>query len=201
MTRSVLAALAIMILGAGVLAWGTDGFNAFTDEGARRYAVSRNPRPVPDALLQDQLGRRFGLQELRGRLVAVEFIYVNCPTVCAALGQAFRRVRDALPAERLGRDVLLLSVSFDQRRDVPARLADYAQLHGADGETWRIVRVEDAVQLEALLKTFGIVVISDGFGGFEHNAALYLVDRAGRLVRIDDYDRPLDFAARVRAAL
>lgn len=201
MTRSVLAALAIMILGAGVLAWGTDGFNAFTDEGARRYAVSRNPRPVPDALLQDQLGRRFGLQELRGRLVAVEFIYVNCPTVCAALGQAFRRVRDALPAERLGRDVLLLSVSFDQRRDVPARLADYAQLHGADGETWRIVRVEDAVQLEALLKTFGIVVISDGFGGFEHNAALYLVDRAGRLVRIDDYDRPLDFAAQVRAAL
>lgn len=201
MTRSVLAALGIVILGAGVLAWGTDGFNAFTDEGARRYAVSRNPRPVPDALLQDQLGRRFGLQELRGRLVAVEFIYVNCPTVCAALGQAFRRVRDALPAERLGRDVLLLSVSFDQRRDVPARLADYAQLHGADGETWRIVRVEDAVQLEALLKTFGIVVISDGFGGFEHNAALYLVDRAGRLVRIDDYDRPLDFAARVRAAL
>lgn len=201
MTRSVLAALAIVILGAGVLAWGTDGFNAFTDEGARRYAVSRNPRPVPDALLQDQLGRRFGLQELRGRLVAVEFIYVNCPTVCAALGQAFRRVRDALPAERLGRDVLLLSVSFDQRRDVPARLADYAQLHGADGETWRIVRVEDAVQLEALLKTFGIVVIPDGFGGFEHNAALYLVDRAGRLVRIDDYDRPLDFAARVRAAL
>lgn len=201
MTRSVLAALAIMILGAGVLAWGTDGFNAFTDEGARRYAVSRNPRPVPDALLQDQLGRRFGLQELRGRLVAVEFIYVNCPTVCAALGQAFRRVRDALPAERLGRDVLLLSVSFDQRRDVPARLADYAQLHGADGETWRIVRVEDAVQLEALLKTFGIVVIPDGFGGFEHNAALYLVDRAGRLVRIDDYDRPLDFAARLRAAL
>lgn len=201
MNRSALTALAIVTLGVGALAWGTDGFNAFTDDGARRYAVHRNPRPVPDALLQDQNGRRFGLHELRGRLVAVEFIYVNCPTVCAALGQAFRRVRDALPAERFGRDVLLLSVSFDPRRDVPSRLADYARLHGADGEAWRIVRVEDAAQLEALLKTFGIVVIPDGFGGFEHNAALHLVDRAGRLVRIDDYDRPLDFVARVRAAL
>lgn len=201
MNRSVLTALVIAALGAGTLAWGTDGFNAFTDDGARRYAVRKHPRPVPDARLQDQDGRRFDLHELRGRLVAVEFIYVNCPTVCAALGQAFQRVRDALQAERSRRDVVLLSISFDPRRDVPARLGDYAHRYGADGEHWRVVRVEDAAELAALLKTFGIVVIPDGFGGFQHNAALHLVDRDGRLARIDDYDRPLEFAARLKAAL
>lgn len=201
MKRSILSALVIAVVGVATLAWGTDGFHAFTDEGARRYAVHTDPRPVPSAMLQDQDGRHFDLHELRGRLVAVEFIYVNCPTVCAALGQAFQRVRDALPAERLGRDVVLLSISFDPWRDVPQRLADYAQRHTADGDAWRIVRVEDEAELQTLLRAFGIVVIPDGFGGFEHNAALHLVDRDGRLTRIDDYDRPLEFAERVRVRM
>lgn len=198
MRRSLLSALAIAVLGIGTLAWGTDGFHAFTDEGARRHAVRTNPRPVPAVVLQDQDGRRFDMRELRGRLVAVEFIYVNCPTVCRALGEAFQRVRDALPAERLGRDVVMLSISFDPRRDVPTRLGDYALRHTADGDAWRVARVEDEAELESLLRAFGIVVIPDGFGGFEHNAALHLVDRDGRLVRIDDFDRPLEFVAQVK---
>lgn len=196
--RSIVAAALVTLMGIGALWSGTDGFNAFTDEGARRYAVRTDPPPVPAVALQDQNGRRFGMHELRGRLVAVEFIYVNCPTVCVALGQAFQRVRDALPVEQLGRDVVLLSISFDPRRDLPERLADYAWRHAADGEAWRVVRVEDETELATLLRTFGIVVIPDGFGGFEHNAALHLVDRDGRLVRIDDYDRPLEFVEQVR---
>ena len=201
MNRSIAAALCITVLGSGVLAWGTDRFNAFTDEGARRYAVQQEPRAVPNVVLQDQSGRRFDFGDLRGRVVAVEFIYVNCPTVCSALGQAFRRVHDALPATLRGRDVVLLSVSFDPRRDVPSRLADYAQRHGADGTAWRVVRVEDRAALQAWLRTFGIVVVADDLGGFEHNAALHLVDRAGRLARIEDFDRPLEFAESIEAAL
>ena len=201
MKRSVLTALVIMVLGVGTLAWGTDVFQAFTDEGARRYAVRTKPQLVPDALLQDQNGKRFRLHDLRGRLLAVEFVYVNCPTVCVALGQAFQQLRDALPPERLGRDVMLLSISFDPQRDVPARLTDYAQRHTADGAAWRIVRIEDADELQVLLKAFGIVVIPDGFGGFEHNAALHLVDRSGRLMLIEDFDQPQAFAAQMRAAL
>ncbi|RRQ22399.1 SCO family protein [Thiohalobacter thiocyanaticus] len=198
MRCGLLTVLAVTVLGLATLAWGTDGFRAFTDEGARRHAVHTNPRPLPAVTLQDQTGRRFGLDDLRGRLVAVEFIYVNCPSVCRALGQAFARVRDALPAESLGQDVVLLSISFDPQRDRPERLADYAARYGADTGSWRVARVEDPAELQALLRSFGIVVIPNGFGGFEHNAALHLVDRRGRLARIEDFDRPLAFVERVR---
>lgn len=198
MRCSLVTALAVTVLGIATLAWGTDGFRAFTDEGARRLAVHTSPRPLPAVTLQDQTGRRFGLDELRGRLLAVEFIYVNCPSVCRALGQAFQRVRDALPASVPGRELVLLSISFDPERDRPARLADYAARYGADAEAWRVARVEDPDELRALLRSFGIVVIPDGFGGFEHNAALHLVDRDGRLVRIEDHDRPLAFVERIR---
>jgi protein SCO1/2 len=38
-----------------------------------------------------------------------------------------------------------------------------------------------------LLASFEVVVIPDGMGGFEHNAALLVVDAHGHLVRIFDY--------------
>ena len=59
-----------------------------------------------------------------------------------------------------------------------------------------------AADLAAWLRTFGIVVIPDGYGGYEHNAALHLVDERGRLVRILDLgatDEAASFLAGARS--
>ncbi|QTQ35929.1 Copper chaperone SCO1/SenC family protein [Aromatoleum petrolei] len=189
------------VLGTGAFWWGTDGFTAFTAEAARRADILRAPRPLPAAVLEDQDGRVFGLDDYRGRLLAVEFIYTRCTTICNSLGAAFKKIRDRVPADALGRDVALLSISFDPEHDDPASLKAYGIRHDADGEHWRIVRVRDADQLQALLNAFGIVVIADRFGGFEHNAAIHLVGRDGRLAEIADLDAPIRFADRLREAL
>jgi len=44
-----------------------------------------------------------------------------------------------------------------------------------------------------------VVVIPDRRGGFEHNAALHLVDREGRLARIADPEDVQGFVASVEA--
>lgn len=191
----------VTVLGTGVLWWGTDGFSAFTAESARRIDILRAPRPLPAAVLEDQDGRLFRLQDYRGRLLAVEFIYTRCATVCRSLGDAFRQIRDRVPAESLGHDIVLLSISFDPERDDPASLKAYGLSHGADGTSWRIARVPDAAQLKALLDAFGIVAIADGLGGFEHNAAIHLVGRDGRLIEISDLDTPIAFAGKLADAL
>lgn len=195
--RSVAVTALVTVLGSGAFWWGTDGFTAFTAETARRADILRAPRPLPAAVLEDQDGRVFSLDDYRGRLLAVEFIYTRCTTICNSLGMAFRQIRDRVPAEALGRDVALLSISFDPERDDPASLRGYGIAHGADGEHWRLARVRDAAQLRALLEAFGVVVIADRFGGFEHNAAIHLVGRGGRLVEISDLDVPLQFAAKL----
>ncbi|HJV24034.1 MAG TPA: SCO family protein [Aromatoleum sp.] len=201
LARTALVTTLVTVLGTGVLWGGTDGFTAFTAETARRADILRSPRPLPAAVLEDQDGRVFSLDDYRGRLLAVEFIYTRCTTICSSLGAAFRQIRDRLPPAALGRDVALLSISFDAERDDPASLKAYGRSHGADGEHWRIVRVRDAAQLNALLTAFGIVVIADRFGGFEHNAAIHLVGRDGRLAEIADLDAPLRFADKLREAL
>jgi protein SCO1 len=196
--RSVAVAALVTVLGSGVLWRGTDGFAAFTAETARRVALLRAPRPLPTALLEDQDGRVFSLQDYRGKLLAVEFIYTRCNTVCRTLGGAFRQIRDHVPPTALGRDVALLSISFDTEADTPQRLKAYGDAHGADGDDWRIARVRNAAELKPLLDAFGIIVIPDGLGGFEHNAAIHLLGRDGRLALISDLNEPVPFAEKLQ---
>lgn len=187
-------AAASLVLGAagGALFWcGTDGFRAFTSEQARRNAIARAPREIPRVTLQDQHGRAFSLAEYSGRRLAVDFIYTQCASVCPLLSAGFQRLdreqRAAIQDERLA----LLSITFDPR-DTPERLREYSARWGADGEEWRFARVRDTMALMELLRTFDVVVIPDGRGDFQHNAAVHLVDANGRLARVMDAGATLD---------
>jgi protein SCO1 len=179
-------ALATALAGAAALlsaGFATDGFRVYTSEAARRLAIERAPRPLPAAAFEDQRGRSFESAALTGRRWVIGFVYTRCPGVCRRVASDLAALAAALPP---GSGPSLLSVSFDPERDDRRTLAAYAAQHGADAERWRIARPLRAEQLSAWLETFGIVVIPDGFGGFEHNAALHLVDERGRLVRILD---------------
>ena len=199
--RRIAATLLTCLFGIATMSWGTDGFSAYTAESARRLEILRSPRPLPAAVLEDQDGRSFALQDYAGRLLAVEFIYTRCRTVCSSLGAAFRQIRDRLPESSMGQDFALLSISFDPLHDNPAQLRAYAANFGADGAYWRIARVRSEAELLPLLKAFGVVVIPDGLGGFEHNAAIHLVGRDGRLQQISDLDAVTPFVGTIRAAL
>jgi protein SCO1/2 len=186
--RVVLATIAVITAGVATFAAVTDGFRAATSEAAWRLAVAERPHPLPDATLVDQSGRAFRLSALRGRPVLIEFFYTSCPAICGLLASQFQAGFERLIAEPEGLEVLLLSVSFDPERDTAMELADYAARLGVDGRIWRVARASDSVELQSLLDAFGVVVLTDGAGGFIHNAAIYLVDAEGRLARIYDPD-------------
>ncbi len=178
----------VLSSGAAALAYGTEGFHAVTSEGARALAVERTPRPVPDVALTDQDGRAFSLGDYRGGAVLVDFIYTRCPTICTANGGDFERVLARLERRQARGRIDLVSISFDPQNDDREALKRYGNRFGAQAPRWRIAAPVDGRGLAALLKTFGVVVIPDGFGGFVHNAAVYAVDAHGRLVRILDPD-------------
>ena len=181
-------AVASLVLGAtsGALMWrGTDGFRAITSEQARRLSIARAPRALPDIALEDQDGRIFTLAGYRGRPVAVDFIYTQCATVCPLLSVGFQRLEREGRGRGARASLQLLSITFDPR-DTPAHLRAYASRYGADGDTWRFARVRDTTDLPALLRAFDVVVIPDGRGDFQHNAAVLLVNAAGRLAGVLD---------------
>lgn len=171
----------------------THGFQAWTDEDARRLEVAQAPVPAPPVKIE---GYGVAAPELRALLAngrdvtVVEFIYTRCETLCLVGGAIFQQMQEALRAQPAGSQdagrVRLLSISFDPARDGPAQLAAYARRMHADPQRWQVVRVPRAGDLERLLEAFRVVVVPSGRGDFEHNAALLVVDREGRLVRIFD---------------
>jgi protein SCO1/2 len=182
------ATLAATLAGGALLLLATDGLRVFTAEGARRLDVARRPRPVPIALLEDSAGNEFSSSALRGRATLVGFVYTQCGTLCPRLSERFAELQEQIRARHRSEDVRLLSVSFDPERDTPERLDEYARHLAAEPGLWSFARMRDPRALREWLSVFGIVVIPDSRGGFEHNAALHVVDPGGRLIGVFDLD-------------
>lgn len=199
--RTLLASLLILVAGAGALTSATDGFRAFTSEGARRIAVRRQPRAIPDVPLETADGRRLGLGELRGRWLLVDFIYSRCGTYCALQGGDFARLQEGLAGPIRDGRVVLLSISFDLAHDEPARLAEYQRRFSERADGWLVARPMDADELASLCRVFGVTAVPDGRGGFVHNAAIAVVDPHGRLVDVLDWNDPAGAARYVTARL
>ena len=199
--RSVMTTTLVISLGSWFFWWGTDGFTAFTAETARRVEILHSPRPLPMVTLEDQDGNKFSLRDYKFNDPATAEIYTSCTTLCQSMGMIFKQIRDLIPQESLGRDFALISISFDPDHDDTASLKKYGHAYGADGKIWRIARVPDKAELKSLLDAFGIVVSPDEFGGYEHNTALHLVGRDGRLRLITDIDKAAPFAEQVVSLL
>lgn len=188
--RTALASALVLALSFVATAWMTIGGRAFTAEQGRRLQVEAHQPLVPQTPLIDATGEERVLRDwIRddGRSWIITFIYTRCPALCTVLGTQYQQTQAELRRQDRAGDVALLTISFDPRDDVPA-LADYALRMGADPTIWHFARVADAADLAALLRFFGVVVIPDGFGGFQHNSALLWVDPSGRLTRITDID-------------
>jgi protein SCO1/2 len=195
--RGVVAAVAVICIGLGALWAGSDGFRAITAEQARRLDVERAPRALPPLALEDQDGQIFRFGDYRGKILVVNFFYSRCVDVCPILNEAMAEIRDTLAARPAAGDFRLLSISFDPWFDTIAALSSYARVFDADGTGWRVARIRNQAQLGVLLESFGIVAIPDGRGGFEHNGAIHVVGRDGRLRAIHDYDAPRFLAQKI----
>ncbi|MEM1300117.1 MAG: SCO family protein [Pseudomonadota bacterium] len=172
-------------LGAAVFWQVTDGLRAITTEGARRLAVAEAPLPVPVVMLETMDTKQVPLTPQDGEVVLVEFIFTTCPVICQVAAIDFAALRDRLVAE--GAQVRMISVSFDPERDDPEAMLAYGEGHGADGKVWTVARPAPA-DLPALLDTFGVTVIPDEWEGFEHNAAIHLIDPTGHFSAVFDTD-------------
>jgi cytochrome oxidase Cu insertion factor (SCO1/SenC/PrrC family) len=124
-----------------------------TTEAARTISSLR----IPDTTVYNQNGRRlnFYTDLVKGKVVAINFIFTTCTTICPPLTATFRRVQQEL-GEHMGRDIELISISVDPTIDIPERLFDFAAQFKA-GPGWTFV-TGDRHQIDALLQALGAAV-------------------------------------------
>lgn len=186
--RNFILILVFSLIGAATLWAGTDGFHTYTFEGARRYAIEKQPRDLPDVVLQDQNGNQFALSSFQGKYILFTFFYIQCGDLCPVLEAQFKKVVAAIPESAKDKDITFLSISFDPEHDDSMALEHYAEELQVDGIHWQVVTIPDDKQLKEIMKVCGVVAIPNPQGGYEHNAAIYTADRQMRLTHIFDYN-------------
>lgn len=137
---------------------------------------------LPDFQLSDQQGRPVRLADLKGKVVAINFLYTRCPLpdVCPRLAANFAALQRRF-ADHLGTDLVLLSITVDPEYDTIPVLADYARRWSADSHAWRFLTGEVA----AIAARLGEVYWADE-GSIGHNSITSVVDRQGRLAAAID---------------
>lgn len=122
----------------------------------------------PDVRLYDQNGNpiNFYRDLIKGKTVAINFIFTTCTTACPALTATFRRVQQDMAASAI--QAQLISVSVDPATDTPERLREFAAKFKA-GPGWTFVTGETN-QIESLLQALGLAVANKT----EHTATILI---------------------------
>jgi protein SCO1/2 len=134
---------------------------------------------APDFALTSQDGAAVTLQSLRGKVVAVSFIYTWCPDVCPMLTDKLARVQDELGAD-FGPKVVFLSITVDPERDTPEVLSDYAAAFDANLAGWSFL-TGDLASVREVARRYGVVVAPGPDGQLDHTLLTTLVDRQGAM--------------------
>lgn len=112
---------------------------------------------IPDVPVLDQDGNKlhFYTDLIKGKTVAINFIFTNCTTICPPLAATFARLQKEM-GDRVGKDVHLISISVDPVTDTPERLKAWGARFKA-GPGWTFVTA-DKQEMDKLLNALGAAV-------------------------------------------
>ena len=204
MKRTLLVGILILPL----VMWGA--YFAFRQpvraEDGLRSGTFDPPREAPAFVLDGSNGKKLSLHDHLGKVVIVEFGYTNCTEVCPVwlnhLSEVFKKLGSS------ARDVQLIYVTIDPKRDTPERLREHLAMFnpsflGATGSPDELVAVQKAYGVVADQVTSPNPALEYAFN---HSTSLYLVDRQGKLrglvpfgTEADDIGHDLEFLLRARS--
>jgi protein SCO1/2 len=135
---------------------------------------------VPEFSFIDQSHQRISLSQLSGKVVAVTFIYTRCPfpNYCFRLSNNFGQLQKRF-GNRMGKDLVLLSVVIDPANDQPDAMANYARTWKADSRSWHFLTGQ-LTDIEKLAHEFDMDFYPDE-ALYIHSFHTVLIDRRGRL--------------------
>jgi protein SCO1 len=135
--------------------------------------------PAPQFALTSQDGKQVALADLRGKVVAVTFIFTLCSATCPVLTPMMSLVQDRLGAD-FGTNVAFVSVTIDPERDTPDVLKLYAQMYGADVPGWSFLTGEP-IAVQDVIRRYGVFAAKTANNDIEHSFLTSIIDRRGVL--------------------
>lgn len=134
---------------------------------------------APEFTLTTQDGNRLSLQELRGKVVVVTFIFASCTDSCPLLTHKLATLQSRLGPD-FGPQAFFVSVTVDPERDTPEVLKRYASAHGAQLSGWAFLTGTPG-EIREIARRYGVAYGKLPSGDMDHTFLTSLVDRSGML--------------------
>lgn len=140
---------------------------------------------VPDLPVVTQTGDhlRFNSEVIQGRVAIVTGFFTTCTAMCPITQENLSHVARQL-GPRLGKDVVIVSLSVDAGNDTPERMKAWGEKFHI-GPGW-VLAGGNKVQVDTLLKSLGLFVDIPQ----RHQSALMVGSEATGWVRVSSWTAP-----------
>ncbi len=141
-------------------------------------------REAPDFMLHDADGRTVRLADFRGKVVVLNFIYINCPDVCPLQSEKIAAVQTMVNVTPMKSLVRFVSVTTDPKRDSGQVLRDYGDAHGLDPANWIFLTAapeQPEEMTRELAKSYGVEFKIGQDGDQMHGVVTTVIDQGGRI--------------------
>ena len=180
--KAMAASLALLAVSAStVAAHSLDELEA--QLGDREKYFQPIDKEAPAFTLQDAEGRAVSLEDYRGKVVVLHFIYASCPDFCPLHADKIAEIQEMVNRTAMRELVQFVTITTDPANDTPDVLRGYGPAHGLDPVNWMFLtsgpdRAEDTTR--NLAERFGHRFTETESGYQIHGVVTHVIDRDGR---------------------
>lgn len=152
--------------------------------------IKKNGRTTTDTLwhsvknmqFTNQMGQQVSLDDLKGKILVIDFFFTRCPTICPRLGAAMKKLQSSFPNNN-DSIVQFLSISVDPEHDSVPQLRKWADRMNVNSDSWWLLTGnKDSIYNFALKEIKASVADVNVDTAFVHTENFFLLDR-DRVVR------------------
>ncbi len=131
--------------------------------------------------LINQLGEKVTLDDLKGKIILVDFFFTRCPSICPQMTRAMKKLQ--MSFKKNDSIVLFLSISIDPKNDSVAQLKKFADKYKVDPGSWWLATGDKKTIYDFALHEMKASVADVNIDtAFVHTENFFLSDR-DRVVR------------------
>ena len=142
---------------------------------------------------------RFFDDLIKGKVVAINFIFTRCPDVCPLETARMREVQEIL-GDRVGRDVFMYSISIDPEHDTPEVLRKYMEKFDV-GPGW-IFLTGNKADITLLRRRLGLYEEEEGSNLSKHGVSAIVGNQStGQWMKMSPFVNPYIMANQIGRSL
>ncbi len=154
---------------------------------SKSYNVPAAGQVVPNFKFVNQSGKTIDVEQFRGKVLLVTFIYTRCPLpeYCIRMSRNFATIQKQLASDpQLSNKTHLLSLSFDPAYDTPKVLHSYGSTYAGSGafSQWDFAAPPPA-ELDAVEQFFDVGVSSGSNNTLTHSLSTAVIAPDGKIFR------------------